>query len=122
MAIFDLFKKKKNEAEKKALTPQDIVRMAQMHEPVNIYDNGHLLPEVDRAVNEIMLYDGISNINMMLMMNNPDEMKQNMEKADVDTLLIFFKFLAIKASETSDNQMIGMVQHHLISVIQRKLS
>ena len=101
--------------------PQEIVELARTHEPANIYENGHLRPEVDEAVNKIMLYDGIANISTMLMLNDPEDMKSKIQEADVDTLLIFFKFLSIKASETSNNQTIGVIQRYLISVLQQKL-
>ena len=70
-----------------------------------------------------MLYDGIMSLPMaLLVLNDPQTMQQKMRDADVDTLLIFFKFLAIKASETQDNQTIGVVQQFLITVLQEKLS
>jgi len=122
MGLFDLFKK---DSKKRVLPEQEIVRMAQIHEPQSIYypDGQHLVPEVERAVNAIMpLYDGISNLSTMLMLNDPSEMQKNIKNADVDTLLIFFKFLAIKASETNNNQPIGVVQNFLISTLQEKLS
>lgn len=140
MGLFDLFKKKTkkrdltvqenakmeqvHEPQKRDLTVQEIVKMAQVHEPQSIYDpDGHLVPEVERAVNAIMpLYDGISNLSTMLMLNDPSEMQKNIKNADVDTLLVFFKFLAIKAGETSNNQPIGVVQNFLISALQEKLS
>jgi len=118
MGLFDIFNKKQK---KKIYTPQEIVELARMHKPVSIYEDGHLLPEVDAAVNKIMHYDGISNVSTMLMLNNPTDMQNKMKEADVDTLLIFFKFLAIKASETSNNQSIGVVQQYLISILQQKL-
>lgn len=122
MGIFDFFKKKEG---KKQITPQEIVHMAQTHEPSNIYasDGKHLNELVEKAVNQIMpLYDGVSNISTMLMLNDPSEIQANMKNADVDTLLIFFKFLAIKAGETTNNQPIGIVQNYLISVLKEKLS
>ena len=118
MGLFDIFGKKQT---KKVYTPQEIVELARTHKPDSIYQDGHLRPEVDEAVNKIMLYDGISNISTMLMLNDPTDMKNKMKEADVDTLLIFFKFLAIKANETSNNQAIGAVQQYLISVLQQKL-
>lgn len=118
MGLFDVFKKKQ---EKKIYSPKEIVELARTHKPDSIYEDGHLIPEVEAAVNQIMHYDGISNISTMLMLNNPADMQNKMKEADVDTLLIFFKFLAIKASETNNNQSIGVVQQYLISVLQQKL-
>ena len=122
MGFFNLFKK---DSKKKTYTVQEIVKMAQVHEPQSIYypDGHHLVPDVECAVNAIMpLYDGISNLSTMLMLNDPSEMQKNIKNADVDTLLIFFKFLAIKASETQNNQPIGYVQNFIISTLQEKLS
>lgn len=118
MGLFDIFKKKQ---EKKVYTPQEIVELARTHKPDSIYEDGHLIPEVEAAVNRIMHYDGISNVSTVLMLNDPVDMQNKMKEADVDTLLIFFKFLAIKASETNNNQSIGVVQQYLISVLQQKL-
>ena len=94
MGLFDLLKKG---SKKRVLPVQEIVKMAQIHEPQSIYypDGQHLVPEVERAVNAIMpLYDGISNLSTMLMLNDPSEMQKNIKNADVDTLLIFFKFFS----------------------------
>ena len=140
MGLADIFKKKETiqklkksstntefpseEHNRNILTPQDIVRLAQAHEPANIYDldGHHLISNVEKAVNQIIpFYDGFSDISMILMLNEPEEIKANIRKADVDTLLIFFKFLAIKANESSGSQIIGFIQNYIISVLQQKL-
>ena len=80
--------------------------MACNHQPENIYadqQGKHLDPLVSAAVDKIMHYDGIMSISMALMLNDPQTLKKNMQKADIDTLMIFFKFLAVKASETQNN-------------------
>ncbi len=129
MGIFNIFKKKKkgipNSNSAQTISPQAIVVMAQAHQPANIYvdpQGQHLDPMVNEAVRKIMQYDGITSLSMALMLNDPQTMQHNMRNADVDTLLIFFKFLAVKASETQNNQSIGMVQQFLISVLQEKLN
>ncbi|MBQ7835687.1 MAG: hypothetical protein IJ389_00345 [Clostridia bacterium] len=131
MGLFDIFKKKKevnpatNANSGVTISPQAIVVMARAHQPENIYidqQGQHLNPLVSEAVDKIMQYDGIMSLSMALMLNDPQTMQQKMRNADVDTLLIFFKFLAVKASETQNNQSIGMVQQFLISVLQEKLN
>jgi len=131
MGIFDRFKKKKQatpvpeSSQTGVLTPQAIAIMAYAHQPKNIYTDPqgqHLHYSVSAAVNQIMHYDGITPLSMALMFNDVQMMQQNIRNADVDTLLIFFKFLAVKASETQNDQTIGLVQHFLISVLQEKLN
>ena len=101
--------------------------MAQAHEPENIYcsrpDGQHPTPEVQRVVGRMLprYVEGRTNLSAALMLENPSALQQRMQEADVDTLLVFFKFLAIKAGETSDNQTIGVVQQYLISVLRKKL-
>lgn len=148
MGLFDVFKKKQGkkayppeeiveqekivyspeemvEQGRKVYSPEEIVELARTHKPDSIYDNGHLIPEVAAAVNKIMLYDGVSNISAALLIyNDSADMKNKMKEADVDTLLIFFKFLAFKSGETDNKQVlgvIGVVQQYLISVLQQKL-
>ena len=129
MGIFNIFKKKEkaisNAKNAQAISPQVIVMMAQAHQPACIYTDQqgqHLDPMVSKAVDKIMQYDGVTSLSMALMLNDSQTMQQNMRNADVDTLLIFFKFLAVKASETQNNQQIGVVQQFLISVLQEKIN
>ena len=132
MGLFDLFKKKEKKANTvsnansgETISPQAIVVMARAHQPERIYadqQSQRLDPLVSEAVDKIMDYDGIMSLSMALMINDPKTMQQKMRNADVDTLLIFFKFLAVKASETQNIQPIGVVQQFLISVLQEKLS
>ena len=46
---------------------------------MKLFETGHLIPEVEAAVNKIMHYDGISNVSTMLMLNNPSDMQNKMK-------------------------------------------
>ena len=139
MGLFHFFSGKARAAKKPAgvstshdssqpVSLQDIVRMAQAHEPENIYcsrpDGQHLAPEVQRVVGRMLprYVEGHTNLSAALMLENPSALQKRMQEANVDTLLVFFKFLAIKAGETSDNPTIGVVQQYLISVLRKKLA
>ena len=137
MGLFDIFKKKQKENyvvnqqpnAKQPPSVQEIVNMAQAHEPSDIYEydgqgRKHLTSVVRDAVESIMSnYDGgVMNISMALMLNDPKEMQQKIENSDVDTLLLFFKFLAIEANYTQNKDIIAPVQQFLIKALQKKLS
>jgi len=137
MGLFDIFRKnqKGNNIVRQQngcgqpLPAQEIVNMAKMHEPLDIYEydnqgRKHLTGVVREAVESIMSnYDGgVMNISMALMLNEPEEMQQKIENSDVDTLLLFFKFLATEANYAQNKDIIAPVQQFLIRALQKKLS
>lgn len=142
MKLFDFFKKKKGrfleesvepsaECPEKSmeraaeLTPEAIVKMAMEKEPVSIYeeDGVTLVPTVTEAVGSILPgYNPQRKATNNLVEKDPKITKANLQRADADTLLLFFKFLTVKASEEENNAIIGVMQTCTLALLHQKLS
>ena len=102
---------------------EEIIRLANVIIPGSIYSEGdHLIPMIEQSVNTIMHYDSFASIYMALMINDPEEVKENINKSDLVTLMVFLKFLMTKIEEVDDKKILIGMQEYVINIIQQELA
>ncbi|MBQ2948699.1 MAG: SseB family protein [Clostridia bacterium] len=118
---------KAQHADQKMLSPQEIIMLAKMHEPAEIYESGSgdTVPSVRDAVKKILpSYGSFGVLPMEILMSDPESIMSNIRESDVDTLLIFLKFLVAEARRipTESRGILESIQNYLMVVLQHRLS
>lgn len=104
----------------KVITDNDIVAMAQNHEPLNLY-----APEakttMDAAINKIIpTYTGAEDLATAMMQCNPQDIKDRVAASDTDTLLVIFKAIGYYIGVGADQSILGLVQQYVLSTLKTR--
>ena len=104
----------------KIITDNDIVDMAQNHEPVNLHT-----PEaksmMDAAINKIIpTYTGTEDLASAMMQCNPQDIKDKIAASDTDTLLVIFKAIGYYIGIGADQNVLGLVQQNVLSTLKTR--
>lgn len=106
--------------QKRQITDNDIVTMAQNHEPVNLHT-----PEakamMDAAINKIIpTYTGAEDLATAMMQCKPQDIKDKVAATDTDTLLVIFKAIGYYIETGADQSVFGLVQQNVLSVLKTR--
>lgn len=105
---------------RKVITDNDIVAMAQNHEPLNLHT-----PEaktmMDAAINKIVpTYTGAEDLATAMMQCNPQNIKDRVAASDTDTLLVIFKAIGYYIGIGADQSILGLVQQYVLSTLKTR--
>lgn len=104
----------------RTVTDNDIVTMAQNHEPL-ILDTPEAKALLDAAINRLIpTYTGAEDLATAMLQCNPQNIKDNVAAADSDTLLVAFKALGYYIGLGADQNVLGLVQQNVLSVLKTR--
>lgn len=109
--------------ESKKFTREEVIRLAEMMEPKSIYNESgdRLLQPICEIVNKFMFYDDFMHITNAMSLNDPDEIKANINEANLVELIMFLKFLITKVKETNGDAVLTAVSEYVILAIQKEM-
>ncbi len=102
----------------KRLTEEEIVKLAFDHEPADLSSKkGRSL--AGQCLSRILpIYDATQKLSDVIKMNNSEDIKELLTKADIDTLLVCFKTLAFHISNGDDRQVLGSLQKNILESLK----
>lgn len=104
----------------RAMTDNDIIAMAQKHEPINL-NTLEAKQYMDRALGEIIAnYTGAESLTSVLMLYSPDVIKGNIAATDTDTLFVIFKALGYYMAMGGDKNILGLVQNNVLQTLKAR--
>lgn len=105
---------------RKVITDNDIVAMAQNHEPLNLH-TPKAKNMMDAAINIIVpTYTGAEDLATAMMQCNPQDIKDRVAATDTDTLLVIFKAIGYYIGIGADQSILGLVQQYVLSTLKTR--
>ncbi len=105
---------------KRILSEQEIVKLAFAREPANI-NTSHGRAIGEQCLSRILpIYDAVQPLSNVIKLNNNADVKELMNKADTDTLLVCFKTSAYYISKGDDKVAIGEFQKNIIEQLKTR--
>ena len=97
-----------------------VVKLAYAHTPTDFESRaGH--EEVGQAMQKILhICNQNTAISTLLKMNQPDTIKEKIQAADTDALLVSFKALAYYMGRGEDKQVLGPVQKYILETLKSR--
>ncbi len=99
-----------------------VLSAAQQHEPFDL-----TTPEAKQLMTEalgklIAGYTGVEDLRGLIYMSSPESIKENVDKADTDTLFVAYKALNHQISNGTDTAVLGTVQRQIYQTLESRLN
>jgi len=104
------------------LTLEQLLQLIHGHAPQDV--SSREAADCFRAAAEQLIMPGAfaMKIDPALRMLEEARLKQNIRAADTDTLMVFFKYLAVEAGKQADNDLVAAVQNDILGVLLERLN